>query len=389
MRICHLALFFSFSCLAITPSSLCAEIPTDYSQQMKPATLKVLIADKAEGAVLEVKGRYDIFNPETHLPITSGIFNKKAPIYSYGEGIKWDDSFPYINQMRIVPTNADTSILVNGIEYRGCIEIYHLDGVISIVNEVDIENYLKSILAVGISSINDPKVLEALAIIARTNAYYLASRNPQAEWHVKANEANYLGYGVTLQRICLDRAIEKTKNLVMTYKNQPFAATWTENSAGRTSTYASIFRKRVSVPQGVTTPLAARDRQRHHWTVSIPKQEFGRALGLSKLSFITPYLDSQSQKTYAVRVSDGIVTKDIDFFSLQKTLGSHRILSNDFEIQMKGDKVIFTGFGEGHGVGLCLYSAQQMVQQGDSTAKILSYFFPNTQIQNLQKLSSN
>jgi len=384
MRAYTFSLLLALSCLTISPTLSSGEIPTDYSQQMKPATIKVLIADKAEGAILEVKGRYDIFNPQTQLPITSGIFSKRAPIYAHGEGIKWDDSFPYINQMRIVPTNAESSILVNGIEYRGCIEIYNLDGVISIVNEVDIENYLKSTLTIELSPISDPKVLEAVVVVARTNAYYLATRSAQAQWHVKAEESNYLGYGVTLQRLNLDRAIENTKHLIMTYKNQPFAATWTEDSAGRTSTYASIFRKQVVVPHGVVAPLAAKDRERHHWMVTMTKQEFSHLLGFSKISTIIPYLDQPSEKTYAIRVSDGILTQDIDFFSLQKKLGAHRILSNDFEIQIKGDKVIFKGFGQGHGVGLCLYSAEKMAQKGDSPAKILSYFFPDSKVQNLR-----
>jgi stage II sporulation protein D len=171
--------------------------------------------------------------------------------------------------------------------------------------------------------------------------------------------------------------------MIMTFKNQPFAATWTENSAGRTSTYSSIFRKQVVSPQGVPAPLAAKDREKHHWVVSLPKEELGKILGLSKIVTITPYLDHQSEKTYALRVSDGIKTQDLDFFALQQKIGASRLRSNDFEVEIKGDKVIFNGFGQGHGVGLCLYSARLMSQKGDGMAKILSYFFPNTQLQKM------
>jgi stage II sporulation protein D len=377
---------FAFSCLISRP--VFAEIPTDYSQQQKPATIKVLIMDKAEGAILEVKGRYHIFDPQTSLPITSSVFGKRAAVYVHGKGIRWGDPFPYINQMRIVPADAECSILINGIEYRGCMEIYNLDGAISIVNEIDIENFLKSTLTVKLPSIQEARVLEALAIVARTNAYYLSSRNATMQWHIGAKEADYSGYGITLQRLSLDRAIEKTKHFVLTYNNQPFAATWTENSAGRTSSYATIFRKQATTPRGVIAPLAAKDRARHHWTITMPKRDFSQLLGLSQISSITPYVDHQSEKTYALRVSDGILTQDIDFFSLQKKLGSNCLLSNCFDIRMKGDQVIFTGFGRGHGVGLCLYSAQQMAQKGSSAAAILYHFFPNTQIQSLSTCSN-
>ena len=373
--VCFLLLFFSYFAFA--------EIPTDYSQQKKPATIKVLITDKAEKALLEVKGRYHIFDPQTSLPITSSAFGKKSVVHVQGKGIEWGEPFPHIHQMRIVPANAECSILINGIEYRGCMEIYNLDGAISIINEIDIENFLKSTLTIKLPSIQEAHVLEALAIVARTHAYYLALRNANMQWHVGAKEADYLGYGVTLQRLSLDRAIEKTKHLILTYNNQPFAATWTENSAGRTSTYATIFRKQAITPRGVATPIAARDRTSHRWTVSMPKRNFSELLGLSKISSITPYLDPQSKKTYGLRVSDGLLTQDIDFFSLQKKLGANYLLSNCFDIQMKGDQVIFTGFGRGHGVGLCLYSAMQMAHKGSSTAAILYHFFPNTQILSL------
>ncbi|MBS3904157.1 MAG: SpoIID/LytB domain-containing protein [Simkania sp.] len=384
MRDYTTGLLLALSCLTCSPPCISAEIPTDYSQQTKPATIKILIADKADGAILEVKGRYDIFNPHTQLPITSSILGKRAAIYAHGEGVKWDDPFPYINQMRIVPSNPESSILINGIEYRGCIEIYNLNGVISIVNEVDIENFLKSTLSVQLTHVSDPKVLEALAIVARTNAYYLASRNFQAQWHIRANETDYMGYGVTLQHLAIDRAIENTRHMVMTYKSQPFAASWTENSAGRTANYCSIFRKQVVAPQGVPTPIASKDREKHHWVAAFSKQEIAELAGLTKIVHVSPYLDQNSEKTYAVRISDGALTQDVDFFTLQKKLGKDRLRSNDFEVTIKGDKVLFSGWGQGHGVGLCLYSAKWMAAKGDSVAKILSQFFPSTQLQNMR-----
>ena len=165
---------------------------------------------------------------------------------------------------------------------------------------------------------SEPKVLEAIAIVARTNAYYMASRSYQKQWQVKSDECNYQGYGVTLQHLNVERAIENTKHIILTYKSQPFAATWTEDSAGRTASFSHIFRKQALTPDGVATPLAAHDREKHHWAFAFNKQELARLLGISKIATITPYLDQQSEKTYGLRVSDGTQVKDIDFFTLQK-----------------------------------------------------------------------
>ena len=130
-----------------------------------------------------------------------------------------------------MPTSSQTTILINGIQYRGCVEIYTVNGELNVINEVDVENYLKSTLTLQFPKEKDAEVLDALAIVARTQAYYYIARNPGVFWHVEANKAGYEGYGIVLQNPHIDRAVESTRHMVMTYKDAPFAATWTKNSA--------------------------------------------------------------------------------------------------------------------------------------------------------------
>jgi stage II sporulation protein D len=366
-----------------------AEIPTDISLKNKPATLKIRIAEKAEGAVLEVKGRYEVFDPVSHLPLTSGFFGKRQAIFAEGDGIHWGEKFPSIHQMRIVPGDGESTTLVNGIEYRGCIEIYNLGGHLSMVNEVDIESYLKSILSAQTPAQEEEHLLEAMAIIARTHAYYLAQRNTQAQWHVTAEEAKYYGYGMTMQNIAIDRAVENTRHIVMTFRNRPFAATWTEDSAGRTASYANIFRKQVTTPSGVVTPLAAKERSQHAWTLTIPTKEMARVFGFGKITAVNPYLDRDSEKVYAVQLTDGILSKNIDFFAFQQKIGSDKLRSNDFTVALQSDKIVFKGWGKGHGVGLCLYSAHLLAERGASVAKILTQFFPQMEMKKIRNLPEN
>ncbi len=362
---------------------------SDISANDKPTTLKIRIADCAEGAILEVKGRYELFDPISHLILDSGFFGKRAAIIADGSGICWGDRLPSIHQIRIVPVNNETTTLVNGIEYRGCLDVYNLNGQIAIINEIDIESYLKSTLSSQVPLQSEERLLEAIAVIARTNAYYLAQRNPQAHWHVTAEEAKYFGHGMALQNIAIDRAIENTRHIVMTYRSHPFASTWTEDSAGRTANYSHIFRKQVLTPSGVSAPLAARERPKHTWTTSIAGNELAKAFGFNKLTAIHPYLDQESEKVYAVQLTDGIISKNVDFFALQQFLGAEKLRSNDFAVSIKDDKVIFKGWGKGHGVGLCLYSAHIMAEKGTSVGKILSHFYPQVEMKKIRSLSQN
>lgn len=377
------------SSLNSTTMLYAAEIPTDISVQSKPATLKIRIGDNAEGSILEVKGRYEVFDPYSHILLDSGFFGKRQPLFADGDGIQWGERLPSIHQMRIVPSNAESTILVNGIEYRGCVEVYNLGNHITIVNEIDTESYLKSVLSAQIPKQTEERLLEAIAVIARTNAYYLAQRNTRANWHVTAEEVKYYGYGMTLQNLAIDRAVENTRHIVMTFQNHPFASTWTEDSAGRTARYADIFRKQVATPPGVAAPLAARERTKHAWTFSIPAKELARTFGFGKLTAINPYLDQDSEKIYAVQLTDGILSKNVDFFTLQQNVGAEKLRSNDFEVALQGDKVVFKGWGKGHGVGLCLYSAHVMAEKGASVASILRHFYPQAEMKKMRTLPEN
>lgn len=367
---------------------VCHALPqdTDFSQKQKPATIKILIQRKAPESLIEVKGRYQVFNPLNGNQITSGIMSKRYTVSAEEYGMKWGEKFPGIHQIRIVPGDSQSTILVNGIQYKGAIEVYEIEGKINVVNEVDIENYLKSTLTAQFPSFVEDEVMRALAVIARTNAYYLASKNKNAFWHIDAEEARYQGCALTSSKIHVDRAIETTRHAIMTFQNAPFAATWTKNSAGTTVDFAAIFRKNIVSPSGVQAPIAAKDRLQSKWSFVTPKETFAKITNMRNINAVDLYLAHNSDKVYAVKLSNGEQSTDVDFFTLQKVMGANKLKSNDFTVALEGDQLVFTGYGEGPGVGLCIYSACRMAEKGEKAPKMLSAFFPNTQIEKVRSL---
>lgn len=376
---------------AIAPSlgmTAAISLPLDVSQKAKPATIKVLLSRQQNNVLMEVKGRYTVYDPMTGLEVGSGISAKRAKVFACHEGIQWDELFPGINQIRVVPADAQGSILVDGIEYKGCVELYEVNGKINVINEVDIERYLKSVMTTQFSQEMDEEVMEAMTIISRTNAYYLVRRQPNAYFHVDAHEVGYQGHAITLQNLHLDKAINNTRHVVMTYENEPFAATWTKDSAGKTADYAAIFRKSIKAPRGVASPYAAHERQKHSWSFAISRQDLGKIAGFAKATAVDIYQDQQAQKVYGVRIKEGEKSRDINFFNLQNALGANRLRSNDFSVKLNGDQIVFNGFGEGHGVGLCLLGALSMAEHGANAQKILSAFFPDTKLQHIRSFGS-
>lgn len=362
-----------------TASATELKIHTDISQKEKPATIKVRLIKDKPSVLIETKGSCYVYNAQNGLLLSSISSPKRHFAYPHPDGISWGESFLGISSIRIVPADA-SSLLINGIEYRGCIEVHGTQKGCFIINEVDVERYLKSILTFQLSEEIHSEVLEAAAIVARTHAYFNAKENSSSLWHIDAQDVNYSGAGLTLQNIPVEQAINHTRNMVMTFHGALFPAAWTKNSAGKTAEFSAIFRKNVQAPRGVALPMTAKSRARYGWFFEISKQQLAHLLGSQRIDDLSLYQDKESEKIYAIQLKSDMGSRNIDFFTLQKALGSTKLKSNDFQVSLTGDKVRFNGYGEGHGVGLCLESAKTFADQGEKAQQILSHFFPGYQL---------
>lgn len=356
-----------------------------------PRNIQVLIEKDASEALLEVKGPYVLFNPHEGSKIGTGLLGKRFIVRETENGLKWGEEFPGIHQIYIHPKTPDTSIFINGIQYSGGVAVFGVAGTINIVNDLDIESYVKSILSTQFQTPLEPEVMSALAILIRTDAYYHALNNTNCYWHISSSFNQYSGNALIVSNSPAVRAADTTRNLILVHPNEgrnfPFPATWTEHSAGRTAAYASIFRFDADAPEkGVDAPHAALARQDSKWTYQISKKNLSKLLDIPSIKSVEVFVDQLSGKSYGLRIKDGSETHDVDFFTLQERLGKEHVLSSDFSVAMKEDVVLFTGFGKGHGVGLCLYSASAMAQNGENAVKILAKFFPETYLYNLDVL---
>lgn len=385
-------LFFAFFYLS-TSFAQKQEVFPSIAEPKQPEKIRVLIAKEAKEALLEVTGPYYVYNPHDDTRIASGLLGKRFLVHSIPKGIKWGEEFLGIHQIYITPRSEETSLLVNGIQYEGGIAIYSVGNKLNIVNHLDIENYVKAILAPQFPYPLENEVMSSLAILARTDAYFQVMKNKEAFWHVDAKESSYKGCVMITPGSFIDKTVDSTKYLILAQsyqgKNLPFPAKWSEHSAGKTASYKTIFRKKEALTsdKGVEAPQAALDREESHWSFSLSKKNLAHLIGAEEVQEVETFVDSDSHKAYAVRlVMDQGKKKDFNFLEFQELLGASQLKSSDFQVKCKGDSIQFSGYGKGHGVGLCLYSASVMAQNGESALKILSKFYPETFLYNLSAI---
>jgi stage II sporulation protein D len=361
---------------------------------LKPSKINVLIEKNVEEALLEARGPYYVFNPQDGLKISSGILEKRFMVRASSMGIKWGQEFPGIHQILLAPRSKETSILVNGIQYKGAIAIYKINNKINIVNIIDVENYLKSFLTTQFKYPLEYEAMAAVAIAARTTAYYQIYKNKDSYWHIDGKTINYQGSSLVIPDSAITNAVNSTHNLILVNSIKenplPFVALWTEHCGGKTAPFHVIFRKDLNAPkEGIEVLHAALDRKEARWAYSISLEQFKKIFKLNEITSVEVFQDMNSKKVYGIRIKDKKGHKDIDFFTLQKVLSKKYIQSNDLTINMHEGEIHFCGWGKGHGVGLCLYSISAMAQNGDVADKILAKFFKNTSIVNLSISKKN
>lgn len=379
---------FCIFCLALFCFSLYAD---NLTPPLRPENIKILLKKDVSEVLLEVRGPYQVVDSIDFRRLSSGMYGKRFVLHTTESGIMWGDEFQSRREISIISKSADTKFLIDGIQYEGFLHIIKKDKLLTLVNEIDVESYLKNVLSQEFTYSSENEAFAAIAIAARTNAYAHICKDSNKPWHITADEVNYHGYALMSKTAPIIEAIKATRHLIIAHSfngiNVPFEAVWTEHSAGKTAPFHYIFRKEGFAPKsGVVAHLAALDRNDSKWTTSISKQDVERILNLSNIKSIESFIEPFSEKTYAIRVKTDNEVKDIDFLTFQKLIGIDVVKSNDLKISLQNDKIIFSGFGKGHGVGLCLYTSTLMAQRGDTAIKILSTFFPNTFLVNLAEV---
>jgi stage II sporulation protein D len=200
--------------------------------KQRPPVVKVLALHDLSGAVLEVRGPYKIINPHTHTHISTRFVGKRKLLEALPEGLKWGEEFPGVYQLLLVPDSPETVMSVDGAEFRGLLYIYDIGGTISIVNEVDIEDYLKTILTPKYLETLPQESLAAYAIAARTNAYFLSLNPKNNYWHIDGRQVGYNGWNSMNPKSPMMAALRQTRYMVMsttgTYEGYvtPFVLQW-------------------------------------------------------------------------------------------------------------------------------------------------------------------
>ena len=301
----------------------------------------------------------------------------------------------------------------NGNWYRGPFRIFasQPQGV-TLVNQVGLEDYLRSVLPneIGTPPETDFEAVKAQAVAARSYTVAYLGRRAPFGFDLYASVEDQVYAGVTRENAQSNRAVEATLGEVLVSDGQPIKALYSSACGGRTANVEDVwpwdytpYLRSVRDDAGPgTTPycsISSNFRWREEWDpdsfVAMVRQ-YGVTDNPAAASVGGDLLDVRVDKrSRSGRVQDlGITTTTGDlFFHGDRTRwvlrrpGSNAILrSSLFKIGIergengKSRRVVATGGGNGHGIGMCQWGAMGMARAGIGYRDILSHYYKATKL---------
>lgn len=297
----------------------------------------------------------------------------------------------------------------DGRRYRGTVEIRAKDGSLTVVNTVDVESYLRGVVAaeLGNRGHDDMEALKAQAVASRT--YVLRNRGKFAArgFDVMASVADQVYGGVSAENSAADAAVQRTDGEVMTYAGELIDVFFHSTCGGATAWPTEVF-------QSVTEPPYLRsvsDRNgdgyycdispNFQWTVRWSQAELQEILArtlpsvlgidpddVRRVRSLRAYRTGRSGRVVELRVAvDGgeIPVAGPNIRAVLRT-PEGRVLASTavrFSTTTEGGRTTFVGSGGGwgHGVGMCQWGAVGRSRAGQRYRHILAHYFPGTRIE--------
>jgi len=226
--------------------------PTKTSSEQP--TVRVLVAHDQPSTVLEIQGKYKIFDPRCQKQLSRGFQGKRRLLQATQSGLVWGESFPGVHQILVMPEGKSTILSIDDREYKGLTYIYAIGGSISVVNQVPIEEYLLSCMSENYNPDLPQEMLAALAITSRTTAYATALNGKTPYFDVENTESGYEGYLPTKRADSITSALTMTKHMVLHKNNQEnnsndvFYAYWKEDASLPKNNYGNSS---ITLPDGI------------------------------------------------------------------------------------------------------------------------------------------
>jgi stage II sporulation protein D len=277
------------------------------------------------------------------------------------------------------------AIVVNGKAYRGAIEVKRKkNGNLLVINDLDLEDYLKGVVAAEVPSDWEMEALKAQSVAARTYAVNQKRNSGKRPYHILATVDSQMYLGKRSERERTTQALQETVGQVVLYRGEVIPAFYHSSCGGHTEDALILWGIDAPYLKGVDCDCQQiskyglwEKRFSRGAVVSALRREGFRLRDISSIE-IADLTPAGRVRSVVIRHAAGATSIPAD--TLRSALGNSQVPSIFFEPELLDGEVVFSGRGLGHGVGLCQWGAKELARQGQDYQAILLHYYPGTTI---------
>ncbi len=297
--------------------------------------------------------------------------------------VKTDKSIERIQESAVQPLEKDEPD-VNAAPPEKTVLLYDTDS--QKVIDLPLEEYLIGVVLAEMPYTFAPEALKAQAVAARSftlwqigngrheNADLCSDYHCCQAWSNPDTASERWGEALAEEALRAVRtAVESTTGEILTYNGDVACAVFHASSHGATASSREVWGGELAYLVSVASPEDAPCR-----TVGISCDRFVEILNRAGYSIAKEekiqIKQLQSQETGRVESLEicGTIIPGTALRSL------FSLPSTSFTVTVEEENIVFTVWGNGHGVGMSQLGADALARSGNSYAEILSHYYPGT-----------
>lgn len=410
------------------------------SELPQPLVLRVLLSDSLLSASIGATSRVSICDTDGKL---QGEWAAPITMRATLEGVALSSVSGTLRGKCFVLAPEDGGRLsLQGRKYHGRFQVsLSSKASMLILNLVELEDYLRGVVPAEMPPLWPAEAVRAQAVAARTYAVQRALQNRDAPFDLYATTADQLYLGADKEHAASDAAITATQGKVITYQGQPIIAYYHAASGGHTRNGTLPYLVGVESPE---------ESGHDSWRVELTLQELAHALrktgeDLGELRGVSVSQNDLDTGTSALDIRGTAGSTQISPSRLRSLIGVDVVKSPSFTVEIQGgmglsrefreihhwmrvdavsayrekevkvryctvtsgkltrpmyytyyalgveqlpDRIVLTGGGYGHGVGMSQWGAKRMAEHGATWEEILKHYYSGVQIMDISELGT-
>ncbi|HOO63840.1 MAG TPA: SpoIID/LytB domain-containing protein [Synergistaceae bacterium] len=206
----------------------------------------------------------------------------------------------------------------------------------SIINVIDVENYLRGVLKMEANPAWSVEFLKAQAVVARTYAISHKGRHASEHFDLCATPHCQVYRGINAEDRRIDKAIQATKGMVLVYQGKYALTPYHSDSGGSTADVRHVWGGSIPYLQPRQEPVVYTSPY-SQWELSLTSRQIGEVLrkmgqSVGEVYAVKVAKEDPYGRAIDLQISGSLGTRNVSAHRFRMALGSKNLKSTHFRI---------------------------------------------------------